>query len=100
MLEQLARALEAVDADAVAQAMAGAIIVVMTFLLLFLFTGSVVQPVRALLGPDRPEDQARRHRSRRSAAPFRHPAAQRRGAPDRPDLHPSRGRCQVPFGRA
>ena len=50
--------------------------------------------------PDRPEDQARRHRSRRSAAPFRHPAAQRRGAPDRPDLHPSRGPCQVPFGRA
>jgi len=80
--------------------LAGAIIVVMTFLLLFLFTGSVVQPVRALLGPDRPEDQARRHRSRRSAAPFRHPAAQRRGAPDRPDLHPSRGPCQVPFGRA
>ena len=30
--------------------LAGAIIVVMTFLLLFLFTGSVVQPVRALLG--------------------------------------------------
>jgi len=40
-------------------------------------------PGRPLLTAGRPP---RRHRSRRSAAPFGHPATQRRGAPDRPVL--------------